>query len=168
MSLKRRILTVHAPQHLWDEIFKMVTCTRSSSPPPPTSTSCRLGLGERSLKYCLTEISWYNKNTINNEFPRWYRFEKNSACPTIKTQGWSHWGGCSFPQRAAPQSTRETSPCKGQDRLWRRQRWCGPEQRSGGRFAEPARQPAQAEQAYTSLPAEQVPPAPWSGFSWAV
>lgn len=65
--------------------------------PPP-----RLGLGEGSLKYCLTEISWNNKNTINNEFPRWSRFEKNSACPTIKSQGWSHWGGCSFPQRATP------------------------------------------------------------------
>lgn len=76
--------------------------------PPP-----RLGLKEGSLKYCLTEISWYNKNTINNEFPRWSRFE-NSACPTIKSQGWSHWGGCSFPQRATPlpQSTRETSPAK--------------------------------------------------------
>lgn len=44
--------------------------TRSSSPPPPATTSCRLGLRERSLKYCLTEISWYKKNHHQQWVPK--------------------------------------------------------------------------------------------------
>lgn len=32
-------------------------------------------------------------------------------CPTIKSQGWSHWGGCSFLQ-PYPQSSRDSSPAK--------------------------------------------------------
>lgn len=133
-------------------------------PPPPVTTPCRLGMGEDggggSLKYCLShhssEISWDNKNTINNEFPRCYRFKKASACPAIKSQSWSHWGSCFFPQPPPPPypSTMESFLQRSGQAQKETLCWCGPEQRSGGRHAEPANQPAQAEQACTSLRAE--------------